>query len=64
MSPAQIKELRDVTGCSLSMCRDAWIYAEEHNGDQQMAIAYCKAKTLALYTSCNFDDRVKRFMNA
>ena len=62
MSPTQIKELRDITGCDLRTCRAAWLYAEEHQGDIQMAIAYCKAKTLAVYTSCSFDDRVKRFM--
>lgn len=62
MTPAQIKELRDRTGCGLKMCREAWQYAEERNGGIQMALAYCKAKTLAVYTNCSFDDRVKRFL--
>ena len=62
MTPAKIKELRDRTGCGLKLCRDAWLYAEEHGGDMQMAIAYCKAKTLAVYTNCSFDERVKRFL--
>jgi hypothetical protein len=62
MNPKQIKALRDKTGCSLRMCRDAWLYAEERQGDEDMALAYCKAKTLAVQTHCPFDERVQRFM--
>lgn len=64
MSPEQIKALRDKTGCSLRMCRDAWIYAEERQGDENMALAYCRAKTLAVKTHCTFDERVQKFMEA
>lgn len=63
MTPAQIKELRDRTGCDLRTCKAAWQYAEERNGGLQMAIAYCKAKSLAVYTSCSFDERVKKFLD-
>ena len=62
MSPAKIKELRDRTGCSLKTCKEAWEYAEERNGGIQMAIAYCKAKSLAVRTECSFDERVQRFL--
>ena len=44
------------------MCKDALKYAAEHNGDDYMAIAYLKAKTLAVKTNCSFDERVRRFM--
>lgn len=55
-------ELRNVSHCPLSMCKAALKYAMEHNGDDYMAIAYLKAKTLAVKTSCSFDDRVQLFM--
>lgn len=62
MTPAKIKELRDRTGCSLKTCKEAWEYADEHNSGLQMAIAYCKAKSLAVNTKCGFDERVNRFL--
>ena len=62
MSPAKIKELRDRTGCSLKTCKEALEYAEERKGGFQMAIAYCKAKSLAVKTNCSFDERVQRFL--
>lgn len=64
MTPAKIKELRDRTGCSLKICKEAWEYAEERNGGIQMAIGYCKAKTLAVHTECSFDERVQRFLES
>lgn len=62
MTPAKIKELRNITGCSLKMCKEALEYADEHNGGKEMAIAYCKAKSLAVYTDCSFDERIQRFL--
>ena len=58
----EILALREKTGCCVKMCKAALDYAAEHNGGEDMAIAYCKAKTLAVYTSCSFDERVQRFM--
>lgn len=55
-------ELRNVSHCPLSMCKAALKYATEHNGNDYMAIAYLKAKTLAVKTNCSFDDRVQLFM--
>jgi translation elongation factor EF-Ts len=56
-------ELRNVSHCPLAMCKKAIEYAEEHNGDDYMAIAYLKAKTLAVATpGLSFDERVRRFM--
>ena len=55
-------ELRDISGCPLSMCKDALRYARVHGGGDHMAIAYLKAKTLAVKTHCSFDERVQRFV--
>ena len=55
-------ELRNHTGCSLLMCKQAVDYAIAHGGDDNMAVAYLKAKSFALKTDCDFDDRVKYFM--
>ena len=54
-------ELRNISNCPLSMCAAAVKYAEEHNGGDDIAIAYLKAKTLAVKTHCSFDERVQRF---
>ena len=42
----QVKELREQTGCSLYMCKEAIIYAESHEGCTPLG--YLKAKTLAV----------------
>lgn len=63
MRKSDIKTLMWLTGCDMKTCKDAWKYAEEHKGHYEMAVAYCKAKTLAVKTTCSFDDRVKRFMD-
>jgi translation elongation factor EF-Ts len=55
-------KLRDLTGCGLSLCRQAMAYAVEHSGDDRMAIAYLKAKCFAVKTTCSFDERVQMFM--
>lgn len=55
-------ELRNTSGCSLRMCKAALQYASEHGGDDLMAIAYLKAKTLSVKTNCSFNERVQRFM--
>ena len=56
-------ELRNLSGCSLSLCKRALAYTVERGGDNDMAIAYLKAKSLAVKTTCDFDERVRRFMN-
>lgn len=55
-------ELRNISHCPLVMCKAALKYAEEHNGDDYMAIAYLKAKVFAVKTNCSFDERVQRFL--
>lgn len=60
--PERLKYLRSLTGCSLKLCKEAIEYADARAGGERMAIAYCKAKSLAVYTQCDFDERVARFM--
>ena len=56
-------ELRNLSHCPLAMCKKALEYAKELDGDDYMAIAYLKAKTLAVATpGLSFDERVLRFM--
>lgn len=55
-------ELRNQTGCSLCLCKQAIDYAVEHNGNDSMAVAFLKAKSFALKTDCDFDERVRYFM--
>lgn len=55
-------ELKNLSGCSLAMCKKALEYAVAHNGDDRVVIAYLKAKTIAVKTTCDFDERVRRFM--
>lgn len=57
-----IKHLRDQTGCSLQLCKNAYKYSIEHNGDYAMMVAYCKAKVFVVNTNIPFDDCVKRYM--
>ncbi len=54
-------ELKNLTGCGLSMCKDALKYSDEHGGGDDMAIAYLKAKCCAVKTTCSFDERVMMF---
>lgn len=54
-----ILELRDKTGCGLILCKKAIEYS---NGDEEIALAYIKAKTIAVATpNLSFDERVKLF---
>ena len=57
-------ELKNLSGCPLTMCKKALEYAAKHGGDARIAIAYLKAKTIAVKTTCDFDERVKRFLEA
>ena len=54
--------LRDKYNCPIKLCLEAVQYAKEHNGDETMELAYLKAKSFAVKTTCSFDDRVRRFM--
>lgn len=57
-----INELREKTGCGLLDCKKALDYAK---GNENIAIAYIKAKTLAVATpKLTFDERVKLFMES
>lgn len=54
------KALSAETGIGLRNCAKAYDYA---NGDHDIAIAYLKAKTLAVATpGLSFDERVQRFL--
>ncbi len=54
-----VKSLRAETGTSLKLCSDAYDYAK---GDRKIALAYIKAKTLAVCTpGMTFDQRVQMF---
>ena len=55
----QIRELRELTGCSLSICKKALEYKSKHKGCT--AIGYCKAKELSVKTTYSFENRVKAF---
>ena len=46
MTIADIKKLREQTGCSLKDCKEAFEYAESHEGCTPLG--YLKAKTLAV----------------
>lgn len=56
----KVKELRNLTGCSMLLCKQALEYSNE---DQELAIAYIRAKSYAVATKgLTFDERVKRFL--
>ena len=57
-----VNDLRNKTGCSWQECSDAYDYMIEHNGNEDMAIAYLKARCFALNFRGPFDEKVKRFM--
>lgn len=55
-----INELREKSGCGLTLCKQAIDYAK---GDEKVALAYLKAKTLAVATpKITFNERVKLFI--
>lgn len=54
-----INKLRQETGCGLIDCKKAINYS---NNNYLLAVAYLKAKTLAVNTpKLNFDERVQLF---
>ena len=54
----EINKLRQVTGCSMSLCYDAIEYAESHEGCTPLG--YLKAKTLAVKIE-PFEEKVRMF---
>jgi translation elongation factor EF-Ts len=55
-----VKQLSLETGMGMHNCAKAYEYA---NGDHDLAVAYLKAKTLAVATpGLNFDERVQFFL--
>lgn len=61
MNIKEIKSLRDYSGCGISDCKNALVYAE---GNWDIAVAYLKAKYYAVNTgNVSFDERVKMFLN-
>ena len=57
-----VKDLHDKTGCMWQDCYDAYDYMIEHNGNRDMAIAYLKAKSFAVYYRGPFDEKVQHFL--
>ena len=55
----QIIKLKTETGCSLSMCRQAFEYAEAH--PDCTPLGYLYAKTCPVYIKGTFDYRVRSF---
>lgn len=53
----EVLRLREETGCSLSMCKDAIEYCNDRI--DVTPLGYLKAKTIAVHTHMSFDDRVK-----
>ena len=53
----EVLELREKIGCSLQECKKAIEYCIDRN--DVTPIGYLKAKTIAVCTHMNFDDRVK-----
>ena len=58
MTIADIKKLREYTGCFLRDCKEAFEYAESHEGCT--ALGYLKAKTLAVKME-PFEEKVRMF---
>ena len=58
-----VQRLQEKTGCNVQLCKEALRYVSEHDGDEDMAIAFLKAKSSAVKTTCSFDECVKSFMN-
>lgn len=57
-----IQRLRNLTGVGMRQCRDAVFYAKEHRGGEKLALAYLKAKGIAVATpNLTFDERVLSF---
>ena len=56
----QIAKLQEVTGCGKMQCKKALDYSK---GNIDLAVAYLKAKNLAVATpNLTFDERVQRFL--
>ena len=58
MTIEDIKKLREQTGCSFRDCKEAFEYAESHEGCTPLG--YLKAKTLAVNIQ-SFEAKVKAF---
>ena len=58
MTIEDIKKLREDTGCSLRDCKEAFEYAESHEGCTPLG--YLKAKTLAVNIQ-PFEEKVRMF---
>ena len=58
MTVEDIKKLRENTGCSLKDCKEAFEYAESHEGCTPLG--YLKAKTLAVNIQ-PFEAKVRAF---
>lgn len=54
-----VKELREISGCSIKDCEKALLYCENHH--DCTPDGYLKALGCAVVTKCSFDERVKHF---
>ena len=58
----KVKILREKTGMSLTLCKRAILYAENHKGCT--ALGYLKARSIAIATpNLTFEERVRKFLN-
>lgn len=57
-----IHELKCDCGVNWSIAKDAYMYANRHNGDYKMMVAYCKARVCTVKLDEPLDKRVQKFM--
>ena len=55
----KIISLREKSGCSLAMCKEAFEYCRQRDG--VTPLGYLKAKTIAVNLNMNFDEKVKYY---
>ena len=55
------ERLMQKTGCSKALCKEAIDYITKNEGDEDMAIAYIKAKSLSTKMDNDFDTTVQKF---
>lgn len=60
-SPSLTERLMQQTNACKALCGEAIDYIAKNEGDEDMAIAYIKAKSITTKTDCSFDDAVQKF---
>lgn len=59
-NPSLKERLMQKTNCCKALCKEAIDYITKNEGDEDMAVAYIKAKSLTTKLDCNFDDAVQK----